>query len=106
MAETVAHTSFPDTIGMSGDDTFTRGAFQIPYRSLLPAGVENLLVAGRSIGVNPNVIDRVRLIPVCMVTGEAAGVAAAMSVKAACTPRGLDVQALRRELSARNVCLA
>ena len=106
MSETTARKAFPDSIGMSGDDTFTRGAFQIPYRSLLPAGVENLFVAGRSIGVNPNVIDRVRLIPVCMVTGEAAGVAAAMSVKANCSPRELDVQALRKELSIRNACLA
>ena len=105
MSETNAHKTFPDAIGMSGDDTFTRGAFQIPYRSLLPSGVANLLVAGRAIGVNPNVIDRVRLIPVCMVTGEAAGTAAAMSVAAGCTPRELDVESLRRELIRRNVCL-
>lgn len=106
MAETNARKAFDDAIGMSGDDTFTRGAFQIPYRTLLPAGMENLLVAGRAIGVSPNVIDRVRLIPVCMVTGEAAGAAAALSVKARCTPRQLDVVALRRHLSEAGVCLA
>ena len=106
MAETDARTAFADAIGMSGDDTFTRGAFQIPYRTLLPSGVENLLVAGRAIGVAPDVIDRARLIPVCMVTGEAAGTAAALSVRAGVTPRALDVSALRRTLAANGVCLA
>ena len=106
MAETDARTAFDDAIGMSGDDTFTRGAFQIPYRTLLPSGVENLLVAGRAIGVAPDVIDRARLIPVCMVTGEAAGTAAALSVRAGVTPRALDVSALRRTLAANGACLA
>jgi hypothetical protein len=97
---------FDDAIGMSGDDTFTRGAFQIPYRTLLPCGTDDLLVAGRAIGVSPNVIDRVRLIPVCMVTGQAAGTAAALSVASGCSPRALDVTALRRRLEADGACLA
>lgn len=105
MSETNAQKSFADAIGMSGDDTFTRGAFQIPYRTLLPTGVENLLVAGRAVGVAPNVIDRVRLIPVCLVTGEAAGTAAALSVASDVTPRALDVGALRRT-AANGACLA
>ena len=105
MAETDAHKTFDDAIGLSGDDTFTRGAFQIPYRTLLPSGVENLLVAGRAIGVAPDVIDRARLIPVCMVTGEAAGTAAALSVAAGVAPRALDVRALRRRLSDNGACL-
>ena len=106
MSETNAHKTFEDAIGMSGDDTFTRGAFQIPYRTLLPAGVENLLVAGRAMGVAPDVIDRVRLIPVCMVTGEAAGTAAALSVAFGVSPRALDVSALRRTLARNGACLA
>lgn len=105
MSETNAHKSFDDAIGMSGDDTFSRGAFQIPYRTLLPSGIDNLLVAGRAIGVAPNVIDRVRLIPVCMVTGQAAGTAAALSVARGCTPRGLDVASLRTSLSSAGVFL-
>ncbi len=106
MAETDAQKTFADAIGMSGDDTFTRGAFQIPYRTLLPAGIDNLLVSGRAIGVAPNVIDRVRLIPVCMVTGEAAGVAAALSLRHGCDLRSLDVGVLRRTLAAAGACLA
>lgn len=106
MRETDAHKTFKDSIGMSGDDTFTRGAFQIPYRTLLPSGIDNLLVAGRSIGVAPNVIDRVRLIPVCMVTGQAAGTAAALSVARGVTPREVDVTALRGRLESDGVLLS
>lgn len=102
-AETLSKKRYEDAIGMSGDDTFTRGAFQIPYGTLLPAGVDNLLVSGRCIGVHPNVIDRVRLIPVCMVTGQAAGTAAAMSVLADRKPRDLDRTALRRRLEGDGV---
>ena len=106
MSETDARKTFDDAIGMSGDDTFSRGAFQIPYRSLLPVGIENLLVAGRSIGVNPNVIDRVRLIPVCMVTGQAAGTAAALSLEGDVSPRALDGGLLRRRLVSNGVFIA
>jgi len=87
---------------MSGDETFTRGAFQIPCRTLLPQGIDNLLVAGRAIGVAPNVIDRVRLIPVCMVTGQAA----ALSSRSDVTPRAINVTELRKRLSSDGACLA
>ena len=106
MSETGAHRTFEDAIGMSGDDTFTRGAFQIPYRTLLPSGIDNLLVAGRAIGVAPNVIDRVRLIPVCMVTGQAAGTAAALSLTQGVSPRNVSVGKLRARLADDGVCLS
>ena len=106
MDESNAHARFDDAIGMSGDDTFSRGAFQIPYRTLLPAGIDNLLVAGRAMGVAPNLIDRVRLIPVCMVTGQAAGTAAALSVDAGVTPRALDCARLRAKLVSDGVFIA
>jgi hypothetical protein len=106
MEESNAHKCFDDAIGMSGDDTFSRGAFQIPYRTLLPTGVENLLVAGRAMGVAPNLIDRVRLIPVCMVTGQAAGAAAALSVEAGVSPRSLDAKKLRSKLVSDGVFIA
>lgn len=79
-AEAEAETRFDDAIGMSGDDCRSRPPFQIPYRALVPKGIENLLVAGRCAGYTPDLIDRTRLIPVCMVTGQAAGTAAALSV--------------------------
>lgn len=51
----------------------------IPYRSLVPVGLENVLVAGRCIGSDSLINGSVRVMPPCLVTGEAAGIAAAMA---------------------------
>ncbi len=94
---------FPDVIAVSGHDGLRLPEFQIPYGSLLPKTAENLLVAGRCISCAPDIIDRVRLIPVCVVTGQAAGVAAALAVKNGTTPRAVpvpEIQALLRKQGA------
>ena len=49
----------------------------IPYRSLTPKGIRNVLVAGRSISCERIVQGSVRVMPVCLAMGEAAGMAAA-----------------------------
>lgn len=53
----------------------------IPYRCLIPRGIENLLVAGRSISCERPVLGAVRVMPVCMSMGEAAGIAAAQAIR-------------------------
>ncbi|HBT65196.1 MAG TPA: FAD-dependent oxidoreductase [Ruminococcaceae bacterium] len=62
----------------------------IPYRCLTPRGISNLLVAGRSISCDRTVQGSVRVMPVCLVTGQAAGTAAAL----ACAQDEVDVHAL------------
>ena len=93
-----------DAIGMCGQDG-RHPAFQIPYRALLPKGVEHVLCAGRMLGA-PDTIDTFRLISPCFVTGQAAGVAAALAAKTGCTPRALDVRMLQKELDRQKVCRA
>jgi hypothetical protein len=51
----------------------------IPYRCLTPRGLRNVLVAGRSISCERKVLGSVRVMPVCLAMGEAAGLAAAMA---------------------------
>jgi len=51
----------------------------IPYRCLTPKGLRNVLVAGRSISCDRAVQGSVRVMPVCLAMGEAAGIAAAMA---------------------------
>lgn len=53
----------------------------IPLRALIPVGTENLLVAGRSISCERAVQSSLRIIPVCFVTGEAAGAVAAVCAR-------------------------
>lgn len=71
----------------------------IPYRCLTPRGLANVLVAGRCISTDRNVQASTRVMPVCLVTGEAAGVAAAQAAAVGSPDvHALDAGALRAAL--------
>ena len=77
--------------------------FQIPYRNLLPGGVDNLLVAGRSTGGDREAHAATRNMACCVVTGQAAGVAAATAVKSGGSVRSVDLTAVHAELTRQGV---
>lgn len=74
----------------------------IPYRCLTPKKLKNVLTAGRCISADGEVYGATRIMPCCMVTGEAAGMAAAHAIEES---RGdvhrIDVARLRQELKAK-----
>jgi glycine/D-amino acid oxidase-like deaminating enzyme len=70
----------------------------IPYRCLTPKGLKNVLVAGRSISCEQLVQGSVRVMPVCLAMGHAAGTAAAMAAKKDANTHKVDVAELRRKL--------
>ncbi len=71
----------------------------IPYRCLTPKGLSNVLVAGRSISCEQIVQGSVRVMPVCLAMGEAAGAAAAQALGSdAIDVHAIDVQRLRNRL--------
>ena len=72
--------------------------FHVPYRSLVPRGVGHLLVAGRAIGGDRISHAAVRNMMCCAVSGQGAGVAAAISVRTGEPFDRLDVGSVRREL--------
>ena len=72
--------------------------FGVPYRCLLPKGVDNLLVAGRCISADAMAGSAIRMIPCCMVFGQAAGTAAALSLQQQCLPGDVDTKELRKVL--------
>jgi len=72
--------------------------FDIPYRCLIPKGIDNLLVAGRSISEDYIALGAVRAQPNCMSVGEAAGTAAALSANLGVSPRELDIKILQEKL--------
>jgi hypothetical protein len=72
--------------------------YDIPYRCLLPRGVENLLTAGRCISGTHRAHASYRVMGIAMATGQAAGTAAALSSKAGIIPGELDVEKLRKIL--------
>lgn len=86
-----------DTIGVFGADGAHLDPLYVPYRQLVPTGVENLLCAGRMLGA-PDTCDTFRLICPCFVTGQAAGVAAAIAAKKGISPRSLAYSDVKSEL--------
>ena len=77
--------------------------FEIPYRSLLPQGVDNLLVAGRCISADHVAESGIRAITACMYTGQAAGTAASISLKQNIPPRRASIQELQTTLRSQGL---
>ncbi|MCK4308078.1 FAD-dependent oxidoreductase [candidate division WOR-3 bacterium] len=80
-------------------------SISIPYRCLIPKGVDNILFAGRCISVSHEVLDLVREIPCCMATGQAAGTAAALAIKHGVNPGDVNIKELQENLIAQKVIL-
>jgi glycine/D-amino acid oxidase-like deaminating enzyme len=81
------------------------GVYGVPYRSLLPTGIEGMLVAGRCFSSTHDAHASARSMATCMAMGQAAGTAAAMAAAADVSPRAVDAAALRERLAADGVLL-
>lgn len=72
--------------------------YQVPYRSLVPKGSKNVLVAGRLIDADRGAFGAVRVMVNCNQTGEAAGTAAALALQSGCDVADVDAGKLRPTL--------
>jgi glycine/D-amino acid oxidase-like deaminating enzyme len=90
--------TFGDVIARTGHWTKYDCVYDIPYRALLPRGLNNLLVAGRCISADHRAHHATKEIPPCMATGEAAGAAAALAASLGGSVRDIDVRALQKKL--------
>jgi hypothetical protein len=100
---------FPDTVAMGPDFRHNVSAehphWCVPYRSLLPRQVKNLLVAGRCFSSDPVANDLLAPIQFCFAMGQAAGTAAALAARGNISPAQVDVRELQARLSKQNVPL-
>jgi len=77
----------------------TDGApIEIPYRCILPKKIENLLCPGRHLSADDRAINILYLIPQCVGTGQAAGVAAAVAVQDGTTTHNVDIKRVQKIL--------
>lgn len=113
--------SFDDTIGVNGwmieehvagniafkwqNIPHCRGFNHLPYRMLLPLGLDNLLVAGRCASMTHMGQSAARVSGACFVMGQAAGTAAAMAISHDQIPRHVDVPTLQQRLVQQGVYL-
>lgn len=94
-----------DEIGVCPSPSPTFPDISISYGSLVPQAVENLLAAGRHISCDPQTHAFLREIPECWVTGQAAGVGAALAVSQGVRVRDVDLSELQEALRTQNVFL-
>ena len=96
---------FDDTIGrcgaqMTGYKLYDVSGldYDIPYRCLVPQGIDGILATGRCLAATHEAINTLRLIGPCMLTGEAAGTAAALAAEHDVAPRDTDVAEIQLRL--------
>ena len=95
-----------DSIGAICDFDRKDYLFEVPFGVLVRTGYDNLITAGRTASAKPDYSwDILRVIPPAIITGQAAGIAAALSLDSGVTIYGVDIRALQRELEAQNVML-
>ncbi len=94
---------FDDEIGLSPPPTPRHPNVSVPYGTLVPQGIENLLAAGRLLSCDPVTHTFMREVPNCWQMGQAAGVAAAQSIAAGVRVQDVDIAALQNELVKQGV---
>ena len=102
------HASKPGTANFKAFWSTYKGSYYkpgenygIPYRTLTPAKLDNVYVSGRCVDCDRVMLSSLRVMPCCFITGQAAGVAAAMAAQGGVsTTRDLEVAALQQRLKA------
>lgn len=109
------HRSYPDSIGLAKSNFDTHGftvhalfalrapskdeiAAYVPYRALLPRGLDGILVTGLGISAHRDAMPILRMQPDIQNQGYAAGLAAAMAAKSGTPLRNIDIKTLQEEL--------
>ncbi len=87
------------------DLTLIEKAFGIPYGCIVPKNIDGLLLSGRTISVDSNVYAATRVMGPCMAVGEAAGVAAGLSIEGKKQLAELDVAEIKSILLKNNAVL-
>ena len=95
-----------DEIGVSTSLAPKFPNISVPYGALVPSGIDGVLGAGRHIACDTNSHSFLREIPQCWMTGQAAGIAAALAADSGTRPRDLDPRVIQRELLAQDAYLS
>ncbi|OUS78388.1 FAD-dependent oxidoreductase [Paenibacillus sp. MY03] len=107
-ADVIARSGYPIDIhnpegkGVTANFIREGGAYDIPYRSIVPLQTANLLLAGRCISTSHEAQATTRLTPSCMAIGQAAGTAAALAAELRCATGDVPIDLLQKLLLAGN----
>ncbi|MBO5223233.1 MAG: FAD-dependent oxidoreductase [Clostridia bacterium] len=99
MCDEEIRVKYDDSVGLFSDWRKKGPVYELPFRCLY-SDIDNMFTCGRSISVTDDMWDITRVIPVCAVSGEAVGIAAAMLKDRI---ENLDVTELQAKLRANGV---
>lgn len=99
--ETAVHREFADSVGLFSDWRKPGPVYELPFSCMRGTRVVNLLAVGRCLSVTDALWDVTRVIPVCAVSGQAAGTAAALADDFS----AIDIAALQKALGHDGVVL-
>ena len=81
----------------------SKRSYNIPYRTMIPVKMDNLLISGRCISSTHVAQSSIRAISACMLTGQAAGTAAALSIQDKCVPEKINIRKLQDNLKKQGI---
>ncbi len=94
-----AYRHFDDSVGAICDFDRRDYLYEVPYRTMVSAGFDNLITAGRSVAGEGYAWDVLRVIPPAILTGEAAGIAAALALESRRAIPEIDIPALQERMA-------
>jgi len=96
---------FADSIGLTGDWRSAGPAWETPFSALVPEKIDGVLAAGRCIAAQNDAWEVYRVIPTAAMTGEAAGIAAAIASEKGCSTSQVAAEDVQQVLRKNNVKL-
>lgn len=100
-----AYRHFEDSVCAICDFDRRDYLFEVPYRTMVRTGFDNIIAAGRCVSGAGYAWDVVRVIPPAILTGQAAGAAACQAIDSGCFVTNIDISALQQKLSSENVMI-
>lgn len=105
LLESDKYRHFDDSIGAIGDFERRDFLYEVPFRTLVRSGYDNLITAGRSASADGYAWDVVRVIPPAIITGQAAGAAAAQALDTGKAIAAIEIGTLQASLAKANVMI-
>ena len=105
MKDADSRKGFHDSIGCTGHWLKPGIVYEIPYRALIVKDLPNIFAVGRIISASKDAWEATRVIPPAVLTGQAAGTAAAVAIKNKCPAGEISIDALQGNLQEADVIL-
>ena len=105
LKDTDSFKGFHDSIGCTGHWLKPGIVYEIPYRALIVKDLPNIFAVGRIISASKDAWEATRVIPPAVLTGQAAGTAAAVAIKNNCPAGEISIDALQGNLQEADVIL-